>query len=342
MPIGLLDARGVAAYLADCGLLARDAESRVSVSVVSRRNHNLIVSLDGEPIWFVKQMQHLVPEIAESLRREAACYYAASQVVTLAPLAALMPRCAFYDPHHGILVMGYLRGANGAEAHRVLGSWNTDIAGMIGACLGGLHALGNVAAAEPLRRHLPARLPWALAPPDPALSGRRAIVLSVFNADREVASVLASLRREYRFSTLIHGDARLENILLVEPVAELGVREIRLVDWELADIGDPAWDIASVFQHYAVCHVWAQNPGIAPVLLLAALDGFWTAYVNARGGVPEDELRRAVRLTGVRLIQCAYEHSVAGEAGLARVDRIGRLAHLLLTQPDSVREAPWP
>ena len=69
MPIGLLDARGVAAYLADCGLLARDAESRVSVSVVSRRNHNLIVSLDGEPIWFVKQMQHLVPEIAESLRR---------------------------------------------------------------------------------------------------------------------------------------------------------------------------------------------------------------------------------------------------------------------------------
>ena len=103
--------------------------------------------------------------------------------------------------------MAYLRGANGAEAHRVLGSWNTDIAGMIGACLGGLHALGNVAAAEPLRRHLPARLPWALAPPDPALSGRRAIVLSVFNGDREVASVPASLRREYRFSTLIHGDA---------------------------------------------------------------------------------------------------------------------------------------
>ena len=56
----------------------------------------------------------------------------------------------------------------------------------------------------------------------------------------------------------------------------------------------------------------------------------------------EDELRRAVRLTGVRLIQRAYEHSVAGEAGLARVDRIGRLAHLLLTQPDSPRDAPWP
>ena len=179
MPIGLLDARGVAAYLADRGLMARDAEPRVSVSVVSRRNHNLIVSLDGEPIWFVKQMQHLVPEIAESLRREAACYYAASQVVTLAPLAALMPRCAFYDPHHGILVMGYLRGANGAEAHRVLGSWNTDSCGHDRrlswqvARPGERSGRGTVGGATYRRR-----LPWALAPPDPALSGRRAVVLS--------------------------------------------------------------------------------------------------------------------------------------------------------------------
>jgi hypothetical protein len=47
-------------------------------------------------------------------------------------------------------------------------------------------------------------------------------------------------------------------------------------------------------------------------------------------------------LTGARLIQCAYEHSVAGDGALARVDRIGRLAHLLLTQPDSPRDAPWP
>jgi hypothetical protein len=342
MPIGLLDARGVTAYLADRGLIGRNVESRVSVSVVSRRNHNLIVSLDGEPVWFVKQIQHLVPEVTESLRREAACYYAANQVAALAPLAALMPRCAFFDPHSGILVMEYLRGVNGTEAHKVLGSWNTDVAGMIGACLGGLHALGNIAAAGSLQRHLPARLPWVLAPPDPTMSGRRAIILSVFNADREVVSVLESLRLDYRFSTLIHGDARLENIMLVEPEAELGVRELRLVDWELADIGDPAWDIASVFQHYAICHIWAQNPGIAPVLLHAALDEFWNAYVEARGGVPVDELRWAMQLTGVRLIQCAYEHSVAGEAGLARVDRIGRLAHLLLTQPGSTRDVLWP
>jgi aminoglycoside phosphotransferase (APT) family kinase protein len=342
MLISLLDARGVAAYLADRGLIARDFEPRISVSIISRRNHNLIVRLDGEPTWFVKQIRHPLPEIVESLRREAACYHTASQVAALAPLAELMPRCAFYDPHHAILVMEYLRAANGAEAHQVLGLWNTEVAGMIGACLGRLHALGGAAATGPRRRHQPVRRPRAVAPPDPTQLGRRAVVLSVFNADREVAAVLASLRREYQFSTLIHGDARLENILLVEPTADLRVRELRLVDWELADIGDPAWDIASVFQHYAVSHVWSRNPGIAPVLLYAALDEFWTVYESARGGVPPDERHRAMQLTGVRLIQCAYEHSTAGEAGLARVDRIGRLAHLLLIQPDSPRDAPWP
>jgi len=338
--LGLLDASGVAGYLADRGLITRDPEPRVSVSIISRRNHNLIVRLDGEPTWFVKQIRSPVAEVVESLRREAACYHFAGRDAELAPLAELMPRCVFYDPDHAILLMEYLRGANGAEAHQVLGEWNAEVAGMIGACLGRLHALGRASSIGALRRHLPEQMPWALAPPGQA--GRRAAVLSVFNNDREVAAVLGPLRREYRFSALIHGDARLENLLLVEPAANLGVKEIRLVDWELADIGDPAWDIASVLQHYAVRHIWSQDPGIPPVLAHKTFDEFWTAYEAARGGLPPGERRLAVRLTGVRLIQSAYEHSVAGEAALARVDRIGRLAHLLLTRPDSRSDAPWP
>ena len=339
--LGLLDASGVAAYLVDRGLIARGAESRVNVSIISRRNHNLIVRLDGEPMWFVKQIRNPVPEVVESLAREAACYHFASREAKLASLAELMPRHVFYDPDHAILVTQYLRAVNGAEALEALGSWDAELAVMIGACLGRLHALTwGATPIGPLRRHLPEQMPWALAPPGQA--GRRAAVLSVFNNDREVAAVLGPLRREYRFSALIHGDARLENILLVEPAANLGVKEIRLVDWELADIGDPAWDIASVLQHYAVRHIWSQDPGIPPVLAHKTFDEFWTAYEAARGGLPPGERRLAVRLTGVRLIQSAYEHSVAGEAALARVDRIGRLAHLLLTRPDSRSDAPWP
>jgi hypothetical protein len=33
---------------------------------------------------------------------------------------------------------------------------------------------------------------------------------------------------------------------------------------------------------------------------------------------------------------------VAGETARAQVDRIGRLAHLLLTRRDSPRDEPWP
>jgi hypothetical protein len=337
---GLLDARGVAAYLTGRGLITREPEPRVSVSIVNRRNHSLIVSLEGEPTWFVKQMQNPAPEVVESLRREATCYHFANREPALSPLAELMPVCAFYDPDNAILVMEYLRGVNGAEAHLVLGQWDAEVAGMIGACLGRLHALWRAAYLG--RRHLPRQLPWALAPPDPAQTGSRAAVLRVFNADPEAAPVLASLRREYRFNTLIHGDARLENFMFVEPAANQSVKELRLVDWELADIGDPAWDIACVLQHYAVRHVWLEEPGIPPVLPYAAFDGFWAAYEAARGPLSPQERRLAMRFTGVRLIQSAYEHAVAGETARAQVDRIGRLAHLLVTRRDSPRHEPWP
>ncbi len=167
-------------------------------------------------------------------------------------------------------------------------------------------------------------------------------VLSAFAADRDTAPRLAALRHEYRFSSVIHGDARLENILLIEPAAGLGVKEIRLVDWELASIGDPAWDIAAVIQHYAVAHLWSEPPGRPPVLPYRALDAFWSAYEAARGQAPQDERRRAMSLAGARLIQSAYEHSVAGYPASAYVDRIGRLAHLLLTRPDTPADEPWP
>jgi 5-methylthioribose kinase len=138
---GLFDARGVAAYLTGRGLITRVPEPRVSVSIVSRRNHSLIMSLEGEPTWFVKQMQTPTPEVVESLRREATCYDFANREPALSPLAELIPVCAFYDPDNAILVMEYLRGVNGAEAHLVLGQWDAEVAGKIGACLGRLHAL---------------------------------------------------------------------------------------------------------------------------------------------------------------------------------------------------------
>ena len=163
---GLLDARGVADYLTDRGLITREPEPRVSVSIVSRRNHSLIVSLEGEPTWFVKQMQTPAPEVVESLRREATCYQFASRDPALSPLAQLMPVCAFYDPDNAILVMEYLRGVNGAEAHLVLGQWDTEVAGKIGACLG----LTGPATGVPLAKEIGTRksTPWSLASTAPS------------------------------------------------------------------------------------------------------------------------------------------------------------------------------
>lgn len=332
MSVGKLDERNIAAYLGERGLLALEIGLRLSILVTTRRNQNFVVGVDGAPVWFVKQMSRAVPETLESLRREAACYFAASQSASSAALAALMPTCVWYDPENTILVLEYLAGANAAEAHQRRGAFDPRIAGGLGTCLGRLHFF-DTATTGPLHQHLPRRLPWVLTLPA-GLASARAKVLSIFHSDPRIGAVLAGLRRDYPFETLIHGDARLENFLFTG--GPLGADRVRIVDWEFADLGDAAWDVASVLQHYWASLAMAQPSDTAAAGARACIDRFWTAYVEARRGVPEGERRRADLLTGARLIQTAYEWSVASGVPATALDRLGRVAHRLLTEPD-----PW-
>lgn len=291
----------------------------VRVRDLSRRNHNLAVEIDGCTVWLVKQIQHDTPEVVASLAREAQCYRAAEGDGLLAALRPLMPHCAHFDSVHSILVIGFLDGPNAAEAHDRVGPFEARVAEELGRVVRKLHG------AIPLDS-FPRDLPWVLRPLDDGWRvSARSRFLALFHAQTTVACALEELRASWRRNTLIHGDARPENFVLCRPF------DAKLVDWELADRGDAAWDCANVMQYY--WSQWASIAGPAPEAwdaLAGALQSFWTAYSDGSRG----SFGRATRFTGARLIQTAYEQFASASAWTPAVERVAHLACLLLTKTD--------
>jgi aminoglycoside phosphotransferase (APT) family kinase protein len=331
MRFPLLNSHYIVGYLAERGLLNVEDAKCVTVSEVPRRNHNLSVCIDGVPRWFVKQIRDHTPEVVASLRREAACYHIARQNPKLAPLNALMPQCDFYDAEYSILVIEHLRGVNAAEAHLATDPFDLRIAGLLGHSIAVLHGMTAAAVASPLRTQLQGRLPWPLVASESAIvSSRRSRLLTVFAEPSTATShALAALRKAWQRDSFIHGDTRLENFMLCRPLNDHGDLDMRVVDWELADIGDAAWDCAGVLQHYWLAWLNAGSGADTWPNLRAAIESFWNAYGGRSGS-----LRRTLAFTGARLIQTAYEHAESQRANADLIDRLGRAAALLLVRPD--------
>jgi aminoglycoside phosphotransferase (APT) family kinase protein len=222
------------------------------------------------------------------------------------------------------LVLDFLDGVNAAEAHLRVGPFETRVAEELGRVLCKIHRTTPLGS-------FPQELPWVLRPLDNGWrASARSRFLALFHADGAVAHALEELRGSWRADTLIHGDARPENFVLCRPF------DAKLVDWELADRGDAAWDCANVMQYY-----WSQWAALGAAggraepemwnALAVALQSFWAAYSSE----PSERLfGRATRFTGARLIQTAYEQFASSGSWTHVVERVSRLACLLLTETD--------
>ena len=111
---------------------------------------------------------------------------------------------------------------------------------------------------------------------------------------------LDAVRDAWRAETLIHGDLRSGNVLVL---GEADGVAVRLIDWELVRWGDPAWDLAGVLQHFS--H-YPRQP---------ALREFWRSYRAAtalEGRDAAELLERAVLYSAAWTMQINWE--LAGDA----------------------------
>lgn len=301
-------------------------DGELMITSVARRNQNLRVTRRDGPGYMVKQPDAGSPNAAASLAAEAEfCRFCHSDPLGT-DVAYAVPRIAFVDRDPLLIAFELIAPAAPMGRH----VWDAakdgrpgDAYEPLGDVLGTLHrTLPAPAVAERLP-WLHDHVPWIMRAhkPSPALlaelSPANYQTLQILQHQSAISRQLDGLRDVWSPSTLIHNDVKADNVLVLDGAAT----EIRLVDWELVQVGDPAWDVAGVLQDAVMMWVQSMTPAPTPEEMepsaqlpwperQVALRAFWRRYRAAARLSGDDAnalLSRAVRYSAARLIQSAFE-----------------------------------
>ncbi len=299
-----------AAAVVDGGLEVRDS---------SGRNDNAILSPRDGPSLFVKR--------GPAAEREAAVCRRLRGVPGLAPY---LPAPPLADPERTTLVLAVETGARDLWTHQLAEErFSKDVAHCVGRALGLLHRGTRLRAP----RHAPGHAPWALEVHRPRVESLRELtpatlsLVRLLQRQHPLGARLDDLRAGWRLGALTHNDVKWPNILLVPGDADV---PIRLVNWEHAGDGDPAWDIGSALAGYLTFWLYSIRgfPGATAADLAAAarfplgsmrpaIGACWHGYLEGADlGRRESAelLRRSTALCAARLIGTAYEETAGRNA----------------------------
>lgn len=320
----------IAYYLLDRHLLTPESLVDGDFIVVEHpsRNRNFKVIRKENAGYFVKQVRASESDAVATLRTEATCYWLAQNDPAFAALAPLLPRFYGYDSRRHILITELLPLSESVmEHHRRLATFPTEIAALLGKTLGSYHREVRLPEDSPHKGSFARRAPWILAAHQYASgtfqgAGISPQVSAIIARYPQFQQVLEALQRDWQTTALIHGDMKWENCVISATPG--GDMSIKVVDWEIADIGDPYWDAGAIFQSYLTFWIFsvpvtAQMP-IAEALELAhyplekmqpAIQAFWRSYVETRELDDKEAgplLRRCVQYGAARMLQTAYEY----------------------------------
>ena len=323
-----LTAANLVHFLMGRGLV--DASEVVAGNVTildsSRRNRNFKMIRNGATGLFVKQMREMQADAMLTLKREAACYELARDDPAL---SRLMPRLIRYDATRHVLIIELLPDAESlADYHARQKAFPPEIGRMLGEGLGLYHAqAGTLLESKELQALFARQVPVILRLES---GGHAALgqfghigpaISSLIQQQKEFQTLLDALGADWRFDSLIHGDMKWDNVL-VFPAEDSGL-DFRIVDWEMADFGDAAWDVGAVLQSFLA--VWIQSMPIASGLppeayigmaaqpletMRPVLRAFWDAYARTRGFAEDQqkcELERCMSFAAARLVWAAVE-----------------------------------
>jgi hypothetical protein len=272
------------------------------------------------------------PERIATVGNEASVYGILSSTAAR-EVRAYLPRIYGYDDAEHILILELLQDAlNLREYHAMHRRIPVGIAGEMGAALATLHRsmeLGRNPTAD--LQTLDRTAPWILFINQPDLrilqqiSGANLELIKTIQGSAELCESLNQLRRGWKRETLIHFDVKLDNWLITNGAKPGRKPRLRLIDWELAGLGDPCWDVGSAFMDYL--SLWLLSIPITvetplerlPELAMLPLDrmhspirALWRSYVRGMhldSASADEWLVRSIRYAAARLVQTAFEQA---------------------------------
>ena len=271
----LLTERNAADLLRRLGVLPADAEPEISALSGGVANVVLAISWTGGDVVIKQALPKLrvaadwrIDPSRTLIEREALDYIGA----ILSP--GSVPEVLAFDPDECLLVMSRAP-AGGTVWKRALlaGEAETEVAEQLGAMMGCLH---RESAADPdLAERFPDRWPLTQGRTDPY---HRTVADRYPEARAAILSEAERLEGARR--CLVHGDCSPKNVITYPD------RPPMLLDFEVAHVGDPGFDVAFMLTHLTLKAVY--SPGAARALRDCA-DAFLTAYEKSAGTVATPE-----------------------------------------------------
>jgi hypothetical protein len=332
----------IAPYLMERGLVSPRSivEGDLLVLEASRRNANFKVINEHGSSYMVKQ--GIDRERAATIDNEATVYSFIQSNRDYAPLLPYLPGVRLYNPDEHVAVFELFRDASDLrEYHTRLGRFPNHLAADLGRALGNLHK-PHVPDQE-TNQIQPRDPPWPLTLHRPGfdlfnrMSNANLQLVGALQSFPVFGMLLDALRAQWpgwalepslsswQAGVLVHYDIKLDNLLVVRDSSGRA-KSMKLVDWELAGWGDPAWDVGALFGEYL--GFWLLSIPITGESMLErflemaryplgriqpALGTFWQSYKEhselGDRQAAQRFLWRAVAYAACRLAQTAFESS---------------------------------
>ncbi len=360
-------------YLLERGLIAPESivNDRIKVTNLARRNQNFQITGLSDRNYFLKQGRYEMN--IGSVTNEAAIYQVLQASCLNLKLSRYLPQCFGYDAQSGILLLEAIYNAQDLQQyHTTKGRFPKSIAREIGTALGLLH---NTIQHQPQGNQVDIPIQPVLptvfclsCPPLEILQGASGVcieLMKMLQQYRIFKEEFEKLVEEWRTESIIHGDIKLANFLTYKKPSSVKTRGIKLIDWEFAGIGDPRWDVGSVFSSYLTLWLFSvpisQHDQAAQFLHLAqlplvriqpaithlaqlplvriqpAITHFWKSYCHTRQLNESKQLEwllHALRFAAACLIQTAYEFAKGSNYLTAEIVLLTQLSLNIFQRPE--------
>lgn len=345
-----LDAERLPEYLIEKGLLsARDiVDGGLVVQDLSRRNLNFSVKIAEAGGLLVKQVGsgNGTTDFSQ-LRAEADVLHHLNNEPVFAPMDGLVPHLNYYDEDNGIVVTELVTpGTSLTKYHLNAGDvhFPESAAATVATILAAFHESGAEAARRGVVAHMAGKLPLGVTSFVSPYAGNQAKAKRLFDSaygeSPQIKRIQSLLEDWGAHQQMFHGDIRLDNFLLTAGRGGTGGLNLKLIDWELAGVGDPLWDVACLQADYL--RFWALcasnfNPkdaddyvNVAPfekTAMAGFLATFWRTYAHARGWSDDERRSQERRLRGIlptQILALAWEHV----SNMSRDTEVEELPHM--------------
>jgi aminoglycoside phosphotransferase (APT) family kinase protein len=352
----MLTARESVAYLLRRGLLSESQLVGCDLVLVdaSRRNRNFKIVSHTGPSYVIKQAASADGML--TLRREAAAYRLFTSRDEARQFAPYLPKFFGHDEEHHLLVLELVPDARDVrEEQTQRGRFSTGLATAMGNALACLHRIPpDLMANGDGLGSLEDVLPWALSLHRPTVSLFRETssaniqLIKIVQKFAIFCDLIDRIRNDWRPTTPVHADLKWDN-WIVSRARRGRAPMVHLVDWELAGIGDPCWDVGSAFHDYLSCWLFsipitgATPPERFPELarhplaqMQPAIRAFWQSYRQAALRDAQEAyefLLRSVKYAAVRLIQTSMEQMQPSVQLTGNVVCVMQVAFNILQRP---------